>query len=191
LPRADVSATVGWLHANVSNLSETYDAWANRRATLNGEAGVYWTEHWKTEFAAERSNTQDRWHSTTVPLPEGGETFRVSEHHIQDTRLSIGQFYQFGHNAWAHVLLGGGISVTRRYTLTDIRPLQRYDRSGGVVIIDPGRTESSSDTRASPFASAATKAYLTTRVFVRADAQADFRSSLEAVVLRIGLGVDF
>lgn len=190
LPRADASATVGWLHADLSEISERYDRWANLRATLNGQAGVYWNENWKTEFSAERSNSEDRWQSTPVQLPDGAFPVRMSEHHIQDSRVSVGQFYQFGHNAWTHVLLGGGLSVMHRRTVSDIQPLERYDRTGRVVL-EPGWTQSRTSTHASPFAAAALKAYITPRVFMRADVHADFRPDIEAVVLRVGFGVDF
>jgi hypothetical protein len=190
LPRADASASVGWLHADVSDLSEPYDTWASRRATLNGQVGLYWTEHWKSEVGAERSNTQDRWESVMVPQPGGEPAFRVSEHHIQDTRVSIGQFYQFGHNSWTHVSLGGGVNVTRRSTVTDIQPVTRYDRTG-MVVLEPGSRSSSADTDVNAFTSVAFKAYMTPRVFMRSDVQTDFRKDLQAVVLRIGVGADF
>jgi hypothetical protein len=190
LPRADASVTLGWLHADVSDVSEPYDRWANLRATLNGQAGVYWDEHWKTELAAERSNGEDRWQSAPVVLPGGAFVVRVSEHHIQDSRFSVGQFYQFGHNAWTHVLLGGGISLTLRQTLSDVQPLERYDRTGRIVV-EPGWTESTNRVQASPFAAAAVKAYVTPRVFVRTDIHADFRAEIQAVILRVGFGVDF
>ncbi|MGE5815218.1 MAG: outer membrane beta-barrel protein [Acidobacteriota bacterium] len=190
LPRADGSMSVGWLHSNVSDMDHPYDSWASRRATLNGQAGFYWTEHWKVELGAERSTTQDRWQSSPVELSGGSVAYRVSEQHIQDTRLSIGQFYQFGHNAWAHLLLGGGLTVTLRHTVSDVQPLTRYDRNA-VVVVEPGYSNSTDDTSVNPFAALAVKTYLTPRVFMRSDVQTDFRSNLQAVVLRIGFGVDF
>lgn len=189
-PRADASATVGWLHSNVSDISDRFDGWDNRRAVLNGQAGFYWTEHWKTEVAAERSNAQERWNNSSVQLPGGVMAFRASEHLIQDTRVSVGQFYQFGHNAWTHALLGAGLSVTRRHTVTNIQPLIRYDRPTPVTV-DPGYTSASNSTRVNLFATAAMKGYVAPRVFVRADLQADFNLDLQAVVMRIGVGVDF
>jgi hypothetical protein len=190
LPRADASASVGWLNADVSNLSERYDRWASRRATLAGHIGVYWTEHWKTEATIERSNTQDRWQSFPVYLPSGEMLYGASVHRFQDTRASLGQFYQFGHNAWTHVLLGGGIGVIHRQTTSEFEPLTRYDRVGPIVV-QPGSTSSSASTWTGPFAAAAVKAYVTPRVFVRSDAQADFSSHLEALTFRVGVGVDF
>jgi hypothetical protein len=190
LPRADLSVSAGWLHSNVSDLGNPYDGWANRRATLNGQSGFYWTEHWKTEVSAERSNAEDRWQSSPIELQGGALAYRASEQRIQDTRLSIGQFYQFGHNAWAHVLLGGGLNVTERQILNTVQPLSRYDRNA-VVVIEPGYSTSTSDTFVDPFVAFAVKAYVTPRVFMRSDVQADFRSELQAVVLRIGFGVDF
>ena len=190
LPRGDASITVGWLHSDVSNLGNEYDVWASRRATLQGQAGIYWTEHWKTEISAERSNTQDRYHSNRVQRPGEDVLYRATNDRIQDTRVSIGQFYQFGRNAWSHVLLGCGISLTRRHTISEVQPLMRYEW-GGAVLVEPGSTGSSTEVRAAPFATAAIKGYLTPRAFVRADVQADFRAELETLVLRIGFGVDF
>jgi hypothetical protein len=130
------------------------------------------------------------WDSEDVRLPGDQTVFRSAEHRIQDTRVSIGQFYQFGHNAWAHGLLGGGVCLTRRGVTSEFSPLVRYDRNGPITL-EPGYRASSSETRATPFAAAVAKAYVTPRVFVRSEVQADFRGGVEAVVLRAGVGVDF
>lgn len=190
LPHADAAVSLGWLHADMAALSASRDDWASRRVTLGGQAGYYWTEHLKTEISAERSNVQDLWGSEQVFLPDGQLAFRYSEHHVQDTRVSIGQFYQFGHNAWTHTLVGGGISLTRRHVDSNVSPLQRHDRTG-TETLEPGLARSSADSRVNAFAAAALKAYVTPRVFVRSELQADFRANLEAVVLRVGVGVDF
>lgn len=191
LPRADLTVSAGWLHSHLSDRQENiYDDWANRRATLTGQVGVYWTEHWKTELAVERSNTQRRWQTAPVDLPGGAYGYRSSDSRIQDTRVSLGQFHQFGHNAWAHALLGGGVSITRRHTTEEVEPLMRYDRNV-VVVLEPGYSRSFDRTGANAFVAAAVKAYMTPQVFFRSDVVADFRSRMEAVVMRVGFGVDF
>lgn len=198
LPRGDVSLTLGWLHSNVSALTSgddvlalSYDEdWASRRATLTGQVGFYWTEHVKTEFTAERSSSQEVWQGESILLGGGRQTWRNIQHDIQDTRFSVGQFYQFGHNAWAHALLGGGVSVTARDIATEISPVFIYD-SRETVLVQPGETRRSDDVRTNAFVAAAVKGYVTPRWFIRGDTQVDFRSKVDAVVLRIGFGVDF
>jgi hypothetical protein len=175
---------------NVGELDHPYDNWASRRATLNGQAGFYWTEHWKLEMSAEQSSTQRRWQTVTTRLPDGATAYRGAEHNIQDTRVSIGQFYQFGHNAWVHVLAGAGVAITRRLTESRIEPLARYERTS-IVIVEPGYSGRSNDASVNPFGALAVKAYVNPRVFVRSDLQADFKSDLQALVVRIGVGVDF
>lgn len=190
LPRADASVSVGWLNANVSALTGTSDDWANRRATIVGQAGVYWTEHIKTEVMVEHSSSQQVWDSEDVRLPDGRIAFRYAHNDVTDTRVSIGQYYQFGHNAWTHVLVGGGLNLTRRGVNSDISPLVLNERNGSLTL-EPGHSRLSSETGAAAFAAAAAKAYMTPRVFVRSEVQADVRRGIEAVVLRAGIGVDF
>ncbi len=190
LPHADASLSVGWLNAEVSALSHGMDNWANRRATLTGQAGVYWTDHLKTEVAAERSTRQNVLEGDMVVLSDGRTAWQSRSHDTQDTRLSIGQFYQFGHNAWAHASIGAGISMTWRDVQTSVSPLYVYDNRGQ-QIVRPGESHRSDDLRTNAFAAAAVKAYVTPRLFVRTDGQLDFRGSLDAVVLRVGFGVDF
>lgn len=190
LPRADASLSVGWLHAEVFELTGTRDNWANQRATLAGQAGLYWTEHLKTEVTVERSTTETVWEGIEVPLPDGPRAWRHAEHAIQDTRITVGQFYQFGHNAWAHVALGGGVVVSGRRRTSTISPLIVWDRTGERLLAN-GSTESDRTTDARAFAAFVSKAYVTPRVFVRSDIQADFRTTLDAFVLRVGMGVDF
>lgn len=190
LPRADASVSLGWLNAEVSAVSHAKNNWANRRATVGGQAGVYWTEHVKTEFVVERSNSQQVWEASSVFLPDARSAWRNGQHQIQDTRFSVGQFYQFGHNAWAHASIGGGLSVTRRAITSELSPLVIYDGRSQVVL-EPGTTRSAEDVRTNAFLGVAVKSYVTPRLFVRSEAQADFRTSLDAVVLRIGFGVDF
>jgi hypothetical protein len=190
LPKADASLSIGWLHAEVSALSHGEDNWAGQRATLAGQAGIYWTEHLKTEFIAERSSSQKVWEGENVILAQGRTAWRSSQHEIQDTRFTVGQFYQFGHNAWAHASIGGGLSITLRDIATEVSPLYIYD-GRGQLILEPAETRRGDDTRTNAFVAAAVKSYVSPRMFVRTDVQADFRTSLDAVVLRVGFGVDF
>lgn len=190
LPRADVSLSVGWLHAQIFEMSNTRDDWASQRATLGAQAGLYWTEHIKTEITVERSTTQTMWEGVDVSLTGGVRAWRSAEHAVQDTRVSIGQFYQFGHNAWAHVALGAGVAVTGRSRSSDFSPLVFFDRAGERTL-ESGYSESVRSTETRAFAAVVSKAYVTPRVFIRAELQTDFESSLDAVVMRVGVGVDF
>ncbi len=188
--RGDASVSLGWLHSDVSALSRGEDTWASGRLTLAGQAGFYWTGHLKTEVVAERSDHEDVFIGESILLPAGRTAWRSTQHDIQDTRLSIGQFYQFGRNTWAHVSVGAGVSVTWRDITSETSPLIAYDRSGQQQL-EPGSTRTSADTQTNAFAALALKAYLTPRAFFRSDLQTDFRSSIDNLAVRVGFGMDF
>lgn len=189
MPRGDASVSMAWLISEVSALSHGIDNWVSR-ATIAGQGGIYWTEHVKTEVMVERSNRQEVYEGEQVFLPEGRSAWRNNQHTIHDTRLSVGQFYQFGHNAWAHASIGGGVSVAWRDIATEVSPLVIYD-GRGTVIVQPGEHLTSNDVRTNAFVATGVKAYVTPHLFVRTDAQADFRRDLDNVVFRVGFGVDF
>ena len=123
LPRGDASVSLGWLNSDVSALSRSGDDWASGRITLAAQAGFYWTEHLKTEVVAERSTHEEIYEGENVFLSGGRTAWRNTRHDVADTRLSVGQFYQFGRNAWAHVALGGGLSVTWRDIDSETSPV--------------------------------------------------------------------
>jgi hypothetical protein len=194
LPRADLAATVGWLHSAI-DLGATafpYDDWVHDRGTIGATAGVYWTEHLKTEVAVETSNGTSRW--TTVPIAMGGRiAYRSVEHTIRDTRFSIGQYYQFGHNQWVHPSVGGGITIRRRARSTLSDPLIFYGGSGREPehTIDVEPFDSSTTIEPAAFVAVSLKAYLTRRAFFRTDTELDFRDGLSDANARVGFGVDF
>lgn len=191
LARADVAFTVGWLNSDVSAFTSSEHNWTHAQATFGVHGGYYWTEHLKTEAIVERSTTATAWSYEQVQLPPGQWVFSGALHDIRYTRASVGQFYQFGHNAWVHVALGGGVSIVARRVFSRYQPLAYYDGSAQHLLAPPTPDGEATDTLVRPFMAAALKAYLTQRVFFRSDVQADFRATLDHLAIRAGFGVDF
>lgn len=191
LPKADVALTAGWLNSKVSAFTGSEHNWTHAQATFGVQGGYYWTEHLKTEAVAERSTTATAWSYEQAKLPTGQWVFSGALHDISYTRAAVGQFYQFGHNAWVHVALGGGVSVVARRVFSRYQPVAYYDGSTQHLVAPPTPDAETTETLVRPFMAAALKAYLTQRVFFRSDVQADFRSTLDQVAIRAGLGVDF
>jgi hypothetical protein len=195
MPRADVAGTVGWLHSALDGGNGVPDGlpdddWSHRRGTIGATAGVYWTEHLKTEVMAETSNGTTLW--SAEPFIVGGQLlYRSAEHTIRDTRVSIGQFYQFGHNRWVHPSVGAGVTIRHR-TLTSIYyPAVFYDGRQPIHVADYERPQAEATVEPAAFAAVALKAYVTRRAFFRTDTQVDFRDGVRDVNARIGFGVDF
>ena len=192
-PRGDVAGTVGWLHVPFASPADSlWDERWTHHATATVTAGLYWTDHWKTELSASVSNRADAW--TTELLQFGSDTtYRSATHRIRYSEVSIAQLYQFGRNDWVHPAIGAGVLVQRRTGESEYSPIViPRAPGGGPALIDPGGLkELTPRTMAAPFVAAALKAYVTPSAFFRADVQVAFREDVDAVVLHAGFGIDF
>ncbi len=188
-PRADVSATLGWL-AVEKKATFGHSDW---HQTVFGSAGAgwYWNDHVKTEvdFGAGREGTQ---YSGRQIVIEGRPAFETTESKFSRRVLGISQQYQFFRNAWVHPHIAAGVNVTVE-RVTDIRqPIVIFDRPGPGRVIQPERIDGPrSDVRVTPFVATGFKAYLTPRAFFRSDLRVGGRTGLDDVLVRFGFGVDF
>src|SRR6185503_7096588 len=94
-------------------------------------------------------------------------------HRFHDTKLSIGQVYQFGRNATFHPFVTGGVEWDRQLEI-----IEHYAYTGS----SPASRSESTERRlkTSPFAGVGFKAYFASRAFFRAEARllADRREQL-------------
>jgi hypothetical protein len=191
--RVDVTGIVAWLNADKSGLSpDRYDDWYNRAAFAGAGAGWYWTDHLKTEVDGGISSRVTR---RVVDYSSTPERLRISEDEYQfvTRRIGVAQQYQFGRNVWFHPWLSAGVDFTWEQIDETEGPTQVIDNVGRQTRIEPGegvlprRTEFT----ARPFAALGFKTYMAPRTFFRTDMKFVFRSGVDEVLLRFGIGVDF
>jgi len=188
--RPDVAGSIGWLNVNKSQLDSRND-WYNRGVHGAVTFSWYWSSHLKTELEASAS-TRVRFNSSRELLFDGIRSYTASEHTFSTRRLTVGQQYQFGENAWFHPHLAAGVDFNWETTTRFDREVYQYiaGRQPGLVrpaVRHPERT----DLRVRPFVAAGFKAYMTPRGFFRSDVRVAVGERLEEVLFRFGFGVDF
>ena len=191
-PAFDAAGYIAWFRANRGGIGgQTFRDWFST-ARLSLSIGRYWTEHLKTE--AELAITG---HGNLVSFEELESEPSVSrslyrDHTYEVRSLSLLQAWQFGHNAWVHPFVGGGVDID----------WERRTTKGSVQVIDsrtdPARftaetlpRERHTEVIARPMAIAGLKAYLARNAFFRTDIRASFREGIDNVVWRLGFGCDF
>lgn len=193
-PRADVTASVGWVHVPFEHLSTDFfrtDDWTHH-AAATGAAGIYWTDHWKTEISFGISNHSTAWDAELVRV--GGDLAQRSvTHRVRYTHVSLAQMYQFGRNEWVHPAVGGGLLVQQRRGTSEYSPAVIYRPPSGIpdTVAPFEQRDLAADTVTAPFVVAGLKAYLSPRAFFRTDVQVAFRDDMERVVVHAGFGIDF
>jgi hypothetical protein len=191
LPRNDTTVSIAWFGAEYPQL-ERYNRW--RGSLFAGLAGGhYWTDHMKTEVeAAWLSHVNAESHENLVL--SGTPTYAESRYRIQNIKLSIGQSYQFGRNAWVHPFVGAGVDIDRVHLSEDrpaqFRPSYSADRTSRAVHV-PARHESETTVRAHPFVKTGLKMYASERGFFTTELKLGLRSGVDQVLWKVGIGVDF
>jgi len=189
LPRAEASGLVGWFSANEEQV-KAHDDWYHRSWSADVSIGYYWTEHLKTEITGGMTSEGELWGVRISPL---GGVYSPVVHQFSTRAVGIGQQYQFGHNAWFHPYLGGGVALEWVRQTEEREPTYQFGRSGSSpFLIEPARTIGpKTDARARPFVNSGFKAYMTERSFFRSDVRVAFEHDVKDVGLRVGFGVDF
>lgn len=191
IARGDFTATVGWFNANKSDASrESYNDWYNSSGYGGLSAGWYWTDNHKTEIDFGATSQGDI-HTSYAVVVDGVQTYRNSRFEFTTRKLTIGQQYQGFRNAWFHPHLAAGLDLTWETTREERSPTYSYDR-GTTRLLDPGGSFGPDvELVARPFAAVGYKAYMSPRVFFRNDLRFTFKSGIDEVLLRFGVGVDF
>jgi outer membrane protein with beta-barrel domain len=200
LPRFDAA-----FHLGRSHVREDGDEFRYERgygvADGTASAGFYWTEHVKTDVEVTWASEGDLTGSTTADVPGVPADFRLYTRNRYRTRtLSIGQSYQFFHNAWFHPFVTAGAALGWQRERVEV-PEQRYYPATvftpGVpaeripVVIPARPIETSSRIVRQAFAGAGLKAYITPRAFFRSDLRFAVGSDGRTNTIRFGFGLDF
>jgi len=186
ITQADVAGSIGWLNVDKSNLSNNQSSndWYNRSVYGGAAAGWYWTDHLKTEVEAGVSSRASLL-VYGVDFVNGAAITRYSRYSFATTRLGVSQQYQFLRNAWVHPFVGAGIDVV--WEQTD-RTEEFYPLPGGHGAVTYPRE---TDVLTRPFLTLGLKGYFSGRGFVRTDLKLVLDNSVDEVLIRFGIGVDF
>ena len=186
----DLSASLGWLNTNYSELGP-YDEWSNDGVQGAIGFGWSWTPHIRTEIEASASS-RVRHFSNTPIIVDRLPGYAAVENSFSTRRLTLGAQYQFGENAWFHPQLSAGLDLnweSRRTLHLDtyvFDPSTRQSRGIRPEMRETKRTV----LHARPFVGAGFKAYMTPRTFFRSDVRIVALERLDDVLLRFGFGVD-
>ena len=123
---------------------------------------------------------------------DGVHTYTASEYRFSTRRIALNQQYQFLRNVWVHPHAGVGVDVTWERTEREDQPVFAFDQQTRTTrLVRPAFT--APVTRRvlyRPFAEIGFKAYMNRQVFFRADMRTVFRSGVDEVLFRFGVGVD-
>ena len=188
----DAAGYVAWLRANRGGIGgDTFRDWFTTPRFSLG-IGRYWTEHLKTE--AELAITGQ---GNLVSFEELESEPRVSRYlyrdHTYEVRtLSLLQAWQFGHNAWVHPFVGGGVDIDwERRTTEGTVQVSDSRTDPARYTVEPLLRETRTEVIARPIAIAGFKAYVARTAFFKTDVRASFRAGIDNVVWRFGFGCDF
>jgi hypothetical protein len=191
LPRADVSATIGWLDAKADSSGfRTYQPW---ESSLFGAVGTgwQWTDHLKTEVDFGAGTKGDVYLASSSVIY--GQPSQSIQRRFSRRIAGVSQQYQFFRNAWFHPHLAAGANLTwekrtdRLQALFAYDPVTRTSRQVAAAREEGPRTEFS----VRPFVAAGFKAYMTRRAFFRSDLRVGFKHGIDETLLRFGFGADF
>lgn len=189
--RADVTGLVSWLAVERDSGGPFDDSRWHHTIFGAGSAGVYWTDHWKTEVDVGAGGESTHFSSRQV-IVDGLPAFATTETTFSRRIIGLSQQYQFFRNAWFHPHVAAGAEITWE-RITDVRsPIVVFDRPGPGRVIEPEQVDGPrTDVSVHPFAAAGFKAYMTPRGFFRSDIRLGFREGIDDVQVRFGFGIDF
>ena len=151
--RPDVSASLGWLNGNKSDLS-SHNNWYNR--ALHGAVtfGWHWSTHLKTELETSAS-TEAEFYANREEIINGLRANVAAEYAFSTRRLTLAQQYQFGDNAWFHPHLAAGLDVNWEKIRQVDRDVYFYDARQTTIIrrstVHPTRTRTWSTSYTKPW----------------------------------------
>jgi hypothetical protein len=188
-PRADLQSGIGW--QNLSGQPTPGGAWMHGIVLADGAAGWYWTEHLRTQIDA-GIGSHGRQVRTVPRTSTDRQAFDIVISRVQPVSFTVTQQYQFFHNAWFHPHLGAGIQVRRDRFEEQHEATVAFDEDRQQwVQLQPAFTDRFTRTRVAAAIDGGFKAYLSRRAFFVGDARFTVRRTLDGVLFRAGLGIDF
>jgi hypothetical protein len=191
LPRGDAAGFVAWQIADQESRDPfNRDDWDS--SLFGGaSAGLYWTQHLKTELDFGASTTSENYRSRQV-LIGNAVTFQTSLLESSRRTIGVSQQYQFYENAWFHPHVAAGANFTWERRTEYFHPPYVFDPATGRPLPGTERTEGPSTAlTVRPFVAGGFKAYMTPRWFFRADTRFAFKRGFEESQVRVGVGRDW
>jgi opacity protein-like surface antigen len=178
--RTDVAVSTGWF-SSAGPEQSCCGVWS--AGLFKGiSAGYYWTDHLKTEAGLADPGHTDFYISSSERLANGSFQYLSEQHHVDGTKFSVAQIYQFGHNSTFHPFVTAGIEVDRERDAIDA-----YVSSSSNTVQNR-RTEIALRTRA--FAGTGFKAYFSERAFFKGEVRFAGGGRLDQMTWTAGVGVD-
>jgi hypothetical protein len=194
IARADFTAATGSFSSNRGELVDNYERWPHT-AFGSLAAGLYWTDHLKSEVEVARTGTAELYGFEYLGLPEAPGFGVPVERRFDSVKVSAAQLVQFGRNARFHPFIGAGIDVDRERAVYERRGQNQliYGAGGRVerAISVPPQSTSRTTTHVRGFGTGGFKGYFSERGFFRTELKVQVGSRLEQVMWKMGLGVDF
>jgi hypothetical protein len=182
--RLDLTVSTGWFAADRSASTDCCNSTWSAGLFKGVAAGVYWTDHLKTEVGFAAPGSTEGYRSSSRVLPNGLTSFTSEEHHYDGTKVSIAQIYQFGRNSTFHPFIVGGADIDREHDT-----IERFTSSSSSSHTTDTRAETS--IRARAFAGVGFKAYFSERAFFRGEARfAGGQQRAGQMTWTAGVGVD-
>jgi hypothetical protein len=179
--RTDVAVSTGWFSADNSEEGSCCGTWS--AGLFKGvSAGYYWTDHLKTEGGLADPGHTDFYTSSSQRLANGSFRYLTEQHHVDGTKFSVAQIYQFGHNSTFHPFVTAGVDLERERDAIDGLA------SDASNIVQNRRTEIALRTRV--FAGAGFKAYFSERAFFKGEARFAGGRRADQMTWTAGVGVD-
>ena len=194
--RADLQATVGW-----NNIRHPVDRtgvccyssdWMNAIGIAEATSGWFWTEHLRTTFDVAANSTGHQYEDASI-FYNGQQVYQPATVEVHQWQIAMGQQYQFGHNAWFHPHVGGGVLVAFQQEQRYRQPFTYYDQAARTTrtIGDASRTKTN-ETLVRPFADVGFKAYVSRKVYFVHDTRfVAGPHGLDQLAFKFGFGVDF
>jgi Outer membrane protein beta-barrel domain len=192
LPRADAHVVLGWQNIHKEQPQDHYNDWLNNIFYGGGGAGWYWTENLKTQVDVGTGTRATQYRTRQVPFGNNF-AYESSQLNVSQWAVTVGQQYQFFHNAWFHPRVGAGIELARETTREVFQPVILYGTNPPIPReILPARTEGPDHQFiARGMGEVGFKAYMTRRSFFTGDMRVMFRNGVDQVLFRAGFGIDF
>jgi hypothetical protein len=192
LPKWDAGGSLGWYQGRIDGGDQSQH-WYHRSTFLGGSVGHYWTDNLKTEIDAGWTS-DGGFTSWEGPMASSEYCCEYARHNASNTKLSVAQIYQFGHNAWFHAFVGAAVGVDqqRDHVVHPAQTVFRYQSAGTTTPVStaldlPAYETSVTRWRVGPLGLAGFKAYISERAYFRSEVRIGARE----VNMRVGFGVDF
>jgi hypothetical protein len=179
--RTDVAVSTGWFSADAGARGSCCGTWS--AGLFKGvSAGYYWTDHLKTEAGLADPGHTDFYTYGSERLANGSFQYLSEQHHVDATKFSVAQIYQFGHNSTFHPFVTAGIDLDReRDAIDGFVP-------GASEVVPNHRTEIALRTRV--FAGTGFKAYFSERAFFKGEVRFAGGRRADQMTWTAGVGID-